>query len=266
MPLNSMLRAKSDAVSRTVLTRASAIPAKRHDSVDKQSKNITDWSPVPAGTVVAIYRDSKGVPHGSLRPHRNGRRSTALRVSDCEKVLLAAEHAARIGKPLNRMLTVHFDAAGISDPVRATGQLLKLMGDWLRCNNSAITAVWVREAGSAKGEHVHILLSIPPNKILAFNRLQRGWFKRIGAAWRKDVFKSRPIGGSHSLAFCELSTHLYKQALTGALDYLLKGADAQARAAHNISKQGDGGELWGKRCGTTENIGRAARLRSGRLK
>jgi hypothetical protein len=96
--------------------------------------------------------------------------------------------------------------------------------------------------------------------------MQRGWYKKIGAAWKRGVYKSRPIGGSHKLAFSEASASLYQQALTGALHYLLKGADAQARAAHGIGKQGDGGELWGKRCGTTENIGRTARLRSGYLK
>lgn len=164
------------------------------------------------------------------------------------------------------MLTIHFDAAGISDPVKATGQLLKLMGDWLRCNNTALTSVWAREAGSAKGEHVHILLSVPPNKIGSFNRMQRGWFKTIGASWKSGVYLSRPIGGSYRLAFNEASTALYQQALTGALHYLLKGADAQARAAHDIGRHDDGGELYGKRCSTTENIGRTARLRSGRLK
>lgn len=204
--------------------------------------------------------------HGSAQRLKKGRRSTSLRPKDCENLILAAEHAIRIGKPLNRMLTVHFDAAGISDPVRATGQLLKLMGDWLRCYNSAITAVWVREAGSAKGEHIHILLSVPPNKIGPFNRMQRGWFKKIGAAWKRGVYRSRPIGGSLKLAFSAASASLYQQALTGALHYLLKGADAQARAAHDITKRDDGGDLWGKRCGATENIGRAARLRSQRLK
>lgn len=164
------------------------------------------------------------------------------------------------------MLTVHFDAGGISDPVKATGQLLKLMGDWLRCYNTGITAVWVREAGPTKGEHVHILLSIPPPILRSFTRMQRGWFKKIGAAWKRGVYKSRPIGGSHKLAFNQDTTDLYKQALTGALHYLLKGADTQARAAHGIVKRQDGGELWGKRCGTTENIGRAARLRFGRIK
>ena len=164
------------------------------------------------------------------------------------------------------MLTVHFDKAGISDSVKATGQLLKLMGDWLRCNNTGITAVWVREAGGAKGEHVHILLSVPPPILGSFTRMQRGWFKKIGATWKRGVYLSRPIGGSHKLAFSEASTDLYKQALTGALHYLLKGADVQARLAYGIGKRGDGGELWGKRCSTTENIGRTARLRSGCLK
>ncbi|GAA4751712.1 hypothetical protein GCM10023264_18060 [Sphingomonas daechungensis] len=164
------------------------------------------------------------------------------------------------------MLTVHFDAAGISDPVKATGQLLKLMGDWLRCYNTAITAVWVREAGGSKGEHVHILLSVPPPIVRSFARMQRGWFKKIGAAWRQGVYKSRPIGGSHTLAFNYSSKSLYQQALTGALHYLLKGADERARSAHCISKRADGGELRGKRCSTTENIGRTARLRADSLK
>lgn len=220
----------------------------------------------PTGTVVAVYNYSTSALLGSARLLRKGRRSTALRAKDCENLILAAEQAIRIGKPLNRMLTVHFDAAGISDPVRATGQLLKLMGNWLRCYNTAITAVWVREAGQTKGEHVHILLSVPPPILSSFTRMQRGWFRKIGAAWKRGVYLSRPIGGSHKVAFTEASTSLYLQALTGALHYLLKGADAKARAAHGISKRGNGGELWGKRCGTTENIGRAARLRSSSLK
>lgn len=258
--------AQAATVSGTVRTHVRATPAKSAQTLEKQSKIQADWSDASAGTVVAIYRNSTGALHGSVPPSRKGRRSTALRSKDCENLRLAADHAICIGKPLNRMLTVHFDAAGISDPVKATGQLLKLMGDWLRCYNTAITAVWVREAGASKGEHVHILLSIPPPISRSFTRMQRGWFRKIGAAWKLGVYKSRPIGGSHKVAFSEASRDLYQQAITGALHYLLKGADAKARTAHLIGKHGDGGELWGKRCGTTENIGRTARLCSGLLK
>ena len=256
----------ASSISRAVRAHASGLALPSGDSFEKQSKIQTDWSNAPAGTVVAIYRNSTGALHGSTRPLSKGRRSTALRSKECENLLLAADHASRIGRPLNRMLTVHFDAAGIADPVKAIGQLLKLMGDWLRCNNTVVTAVWVREAGSTKGEHVHILLSVPPPILRSFTRMQRGWFKKIGAAWKRGVYLSRPIGSSHKLAFSEAGSDLYKQALTGALHYLLKGADAQARAIHGISKCGDGGELWGKRCSTTENIGRAARSRSLPLK
>lgn len=263
MPRTAADSSSAFNISPTVRACACAIPADTHDPFDKQSKNQADWSSPSLGTVVAIYSNSTSALHGSTR---KGRRSTALCSKDCENLLLAAQHAIRIGKPLNRMLTIHFDKAAISDPVRATGQLLKLMGDWLRCNNTGITAVWVREAGPTKGEHVHILLSVPPPILRSFTRMQRGWFKKIGASWKKGVYKSRPIGGSHKLAFSGASEHLYKQALTGALHYLLKGADAKAREVHGISKRQDGGELWGKRCSTTENIGRAARLRSGRIK
>lgn len=262
MPRRAAVSPAASSISRAVRAHASGLPLPSGDSFEKQSKIQADWSDAPAGTVVAVYRNSTGALHGSARPYRKGRRSTALRSKDCENLLLAAEHAIRVGQPLNRMLTVHFDAAGISDPVKATGQLLKLMGDWLRCNNTAITAIWVREAGASKGEHVHILLSVPPPILRSFTRMQRGWFKRIGAAWKRGVYKSRPIGGSHKVAFSEASTSLYQQALTGALHYLLKGADERARSAHRIGKRGDGGELWGKRCSTTENIGRTARLRA----
>ena len=266
MPRRAAVSPAASSISRAVRAHASRLPPASSDSLEIQSKNQTDWSAPLGGTVVAIYRNSTGALRGSARPHRKGRRSTALRSKDCENLILAAEHARRIGKPLNRMLTVHFDAAGISDPVKATGQLLKLMGDWLRCYNTGITAVWVREAGSTKGEHVHILLSVPPPIVRSFTRMQRGWFNKIGAAWTGGVYKSRPIGGSHKVAFSEASTSLYQQALTGALHYLLKGADERARSTHCISKRGDGGELWGKRCSTTENIGRTARLRAGSLK
>ena len=249
-----------------IRAHACAIPVQLAQPFEKQSSFQADSCGQADGTTLANNETCTSALHDPVGSLKRGRRSTALRVKDCKNLILAAEHARQIGAPLNRMLTIHFEKAGISDPVKATGRLLKLMGDWLRCYNTGITAVWVREAGLQKGDHVHILLSVPPPILGLFTRMQRGWFKKIGAAWKRGVYKSRPIGGSHRLAFSEAGASLYQQALKGALHYLLKGADVQARAAHGIGKQGEGGELWGKRCGTTENIGRAARLRSSYLK
>jgi hypothetical protein len=256
---NSEIRGAS---TRQIRARTRAISATLSQAIEIQSKSSADSSPRATGTGIAVNDTHTGVLRGAAGAVRRGRRSTFLRAKDCENLILAVEHAERIGRPLNRMLTVHFDAAGITDPVRATGRLLKLMGDWLRCNNTGVTAVWVREAGLEKGEHVHIMLSVPPNKICHFNRMQRRWFANIGAAWKCRVYRSRPIAGSHKAAFNAASRSLYLQARAGALHYLLKGADPHARATHKLKKQGDGGELWGKRSGTTENIGRTARRRS----
>lgn len=195
------------------------------------------------------------------RLYRKGRHSSALRASDCENLILAVEHSRLIGRPLNKFLTIHLDKAGVSNPVAALGKLRKLMSDWLRCNGADFTAVWVREAGGAKGEHVHILLSVPANKIGAFNRRQRSWMAAVGCEWKAGVFRTRSVGGSNSAAFNPASADLYLQAVTATLDYCLKGADLEARGRFGIKRNEPGGELVGKRCGTTENIGRTARGR-----
>ena len=262
LPANGAGTEPQNGILRQIRAHARAISTTLPQPLEKQSSFQADLGGPPAGTALANIEINTGVPHGPAGRYKRGRRSAALRAKDCENLLLAAEHAIAIGRPLNRMVTIHFDAAGIANPVKATGQMLKLMGDWLRCYNTVITAVWVREAGPEKGEHVHILLSVPPDKIGSFNRRQRGWLKLIGATWKKGVLLSRPIGGSHQAAFNPLCSCLYKQALSGALDYLLKAANPEARSVHDIHRRQDGGELWGKRCGTTENIGRAARGRS----
>ena len=63
---------------------------------------------------------------------RRDRTTTALSEADAGKLLAAKERALRIGLPFNRFTTVHWDAAGVVDSLKATGRLLKLIGDWLR--------------------------------------------------------------------------------------------------------------------------------------
>ncbi len=40
--------------------------------------------------------------------------------------------------PFNRFTTVHWQAAGVADGLKATGRFLKLLGDWLRSNGYPI--------------------------------------------------------------------------------------------------------------------------------
>ena len=53
----------------------------------------------------------------------------------------------------------------------------------------------------------------------------------------------------------------YGKALAGILAYLVKGAEPRVVKALDLSRVEPGGELWGKRCGMSESINRAARAR-----
>lgn len=81
--------------------------------------------------------------------------------------------------------------------------------------------------------------------------------KACGAKPKAGVFLSRPIGRSlhHALS----GGADYEANLTGALDYLLKGADHRAREALGIMQCEPGGLVVGKRCAASVNIGPAAR-------
>lgn len=191
---------------------------------------------------------------------RRGRRSTALRLREVENILAAADDTAREQRGLNRFTTIHFEAAKVSDPVRAIGQLMKLAGDWLRTKGAMLAYVWVRESGEGKGEHVHILWHIRPDLIREFAKRERGWRKRLGTKRARGAFKSKPVGLGYRHGAHQIQYGLdYRTALAGVLSYIVKGAEPKAVEALGLTRSEPGGELWGKRSGTSENIGRSAR-------
>lgn len=202
----------------------------------------------------AAQRDTK------IGQSRRGRRSTTLRLSEVDNILAAAVFTGEIRAPLNRHTTIHFDAAGIPDPVAAIGKLTKLAGDWLRTQGAPFAYIWVREAGERKGEHVHLLWHVPPRLVRSFARRERGWRKRIGAKPSLGAFHSTPIGRSYRHAEQEVQFgERYSDHLAEIVGYLMKGTEPAAVKALSLGRTEPGGELWGKRSGMSENIGRAAR-------
>ena len=193
---------------------------------------------------------------------RRGRRSTALSKKDVENIRAAGVYTAEEHRELNRFTTIHFEAASITDPVWAIGRMMKLAGDWLRTKDAVPTYIWVREAGEGKGDHVHILWHVPPSLIRALAKRERGWRKRIGAKPRRGAFKTKPVGLSyaHGAYQIQYGRH-FAEASKGLFDYILKGVDPKAATALGIVRTEPGGELWGKRCGISENINRSARQR-----
>lgn len=205
-----------------------------------------------------------GAAVSKVERNRKGRRSVALRLSEVRNILAAAIFAADEQRPLNRHTTIHFEAAGIADPVTALRRYTRLARDWLRTQGATFAYIWVREGGHDKGEHAHILMSVPPRLIKAFARRERGWRKRIGARRTRGAFRSTPVGRSyrHLEAGMIQYGESYNDHLAEIVGYLVKGAEPRAVAALGLVRVESGGELWGKRTGMSENIGRTARRRA----
>lgn len=216
------------------------------------------------GTGLAISNTNTGgamlLSPGVLR---RGKRSTALGVREVENILAAAVNTGEIQAPLNRFTTIHFEAAGLVDPVHALGRLIKLAGDWLRTKGSTLAYIWVRETGVGKGEHAHILWHVPTRLTKEFARREKRWRKRIGARVKRGAFKSLPVGRSYRHAEVGIQYgEAYSDNLESVIAYLVKGASSKAAKQFGLTWLEDGGELWGKRYGVSENLNRTARSRN----
>lgn len=194
------------------------------------------------------------------------RRTAALDFDQAQSIVAAASFAPALGYPLNRFTTVHFEAAGIVDPPAAIKRLRKLASDYLALRGIPLVDVWVRETGPGKGEHWHWLLHAPPG--LRLGDRQPGWLRLCGAARNRGrqsgVIHSRAVGRSLSHALVgRRYGELYSDHLAAVVGYLLKGASPAVRSALAIDRAEPGGAITGKRCGTSANIGAAARKRAG---
>jgi len=197
--------------------------------------------------------------------NRADRRTLTIPTDGALNVHAAAWFAREIGLALNRHTTIHWERAGVADPLGATLRFLELASAWVRSRGEAFACVWVRETGPGKGEHVHILMRVPPVLADDFKRRQRGWLKACGAAWRAGVVRSERIG--YSLRHADQGGYAgetYAANLREVLDYVLKGAGRVARERLGLRRCEPGGVITGKRCGVSQNIGSSARMNAPR--
>jgi hypothetical protein len=113
---------------------------------------------------------SRAGQSSKIERNRAGRRSTALRLGEVRNLMAAAVFTTQEHRPLNRHTTIHFEAAGIAEPVAALRRYMKLPRDWLRTQGMEFAYIWVREAGERKGEHAHLLMHVPSHLVVAFAR------------------------------------------------------------------------------------------------
>jgi hypothetical protein len=219
------------------------------------------------GTTVAINNLRLGVPaHLPCSTGRGGarnsadRESHALTTAQISNLEAAERHARAIGLPFTRMITIHWQAAGVAleDMVKATGRFLDLLTKAVARHKSKTAWLWILENGDRKGGHCHLLVHVPAALVSLLTKLQIGWLRRItGNPYRKRVIHSKPIGGRLGLEAGNLELHAIN--LAAALGYVLKGANAEAAARFGLERLEAGGRIIGKRCGTSQNIGAKAR-------
>ena len=220
-----------------------------------------------AGTRLAINNLSLGVAadlrcstgRGGAR-NRADRESHALTARDIAKLKAAERHAALIGLPFNRMITIHWEAAGVplAGMAKATGRLLDLLTRWLARRDHRTAWLWVHENGDRKGGHCHLLAHIPAELVKALTGNLRGWLRTITMrTYRARVIQSKPIGGRLGLEAGNPDLHAVN--LEAALAYVLKGAGTDAASQFGLERLEPGGRVIGKRCGTSQNIATKAR-------
>lgn len=173
-------------------------------------------------------------------------------------ILDAALWAVELGLPLNRFVTINWEAAGVPASSKATGRFLKYAGDWLRRRGSQIAYVWVQERGPRVGQHVHILIHVPARLARRFSELQRRWLKACGACFCKGMIKSRSVGRSYRGA--TLASGAYAENLESVLRYILKQSHLGVALSDRPSASQS--RVIGKRCATSENIGALSRSRA----
>lgn len=237
-------------------------PCKITQANDKASE--TAPSGQTGNDKAALYKGARPVAAFTPLPGRGGRLNNARRVStaitlrQARELVEATRFAEAAGLPFNRFTTVHWDSAGVADDLAATGRFLKLMGDAVKASGGRFAYAWVRESGPNKGAHVHILWH-GPVALPVFRRRVRDWLRTCGVRPKRGVCHTDAVG--RSLVHAVTGGEDYWRNASEALDYILKGSDPAASAALGIVRQEPGGEIVGKRCGTSANIGRAARAK-----
>lgn len=222
---------------------------------------------VGTGTGAAIKYLTSGVAALSARgTGRGGARNCADRVSHAltaaqiSNLSAAERHATAIGLPFTRMLTIHWEAAGVPlvGMARATGRFTDLLAKALARHGSRTAWIWTHENCGPKGGHCHLLAHVPANLAAMVAGRQRGWLRNIaGQPYRARVILSKPIGGRLGLETGNPDLHAVN--LKAALAYVMKGASPEAALQFALERLEPGGRVIGKRCGTSQNIGSMAR-------
>jgi hypothetical protein len=103
-----------------------------------------------------------------------------LAQTDCKRCEHAWIEAAQLDRPLNRMLTVR--AGGDLSPLdhaELIDRTWNKLGGWSRYHGSGFFCVLTREKEPGGTEHFHVLIHVPSDKRIIFDKTVRGWFSPL---------------------------------------------------------------------------------------
>lgn len=180
----------------------------------------------------------------------------ASRVVD---VLRALDHASHIGLTPTRHVTIDWEYLGVHQPVQATGRFLKYVKDAMRKRGWPTGHIWIRETGRKMGDHVHILLHLPPDAVGWLNRLMPRWLKKCGARRRRGGCKTTIVTGRPLTPDpAEPLGALHQANIERVTAYILKHCDSAVAEAFGIGSRGPCTVL-GKRVSISRNLHHKAR-------
>ncbi len=163
-------------------------------------------------------------------------------------LLDAWRFAGQRNTPLNGLLTVHMAKLdGGGDTLARQARWRERMAKWLAARRVPVAWIWWREHGRLAGEHYHMLLHLPARHRPAFARMVR-------AAWVQDG-EPGAIDGPKAASGDD--------AMIGyALKDLVRDDWRSLNLSASLWSYYSGGRslkpILGKRCGTSESIGRTA--------
>jgi hypothetical protein len=191
-------------------------------------------------------------------PQAQRRRGTKrLSLPQASNIMAAVAFAREIGTPLNAHATIHWVGTEVGDDPNGErfAKVREGFDKWLKRQGilGGLTAIWVRErksGGMSEVVHCHMLFHLAHPFFKGRKRIQ------VESALERLV--DRHGNGNYADYTVKLTFPSNPNGL-----YLLKGGgpDVWRRFGVPSCWRASQGLIFGKRCGTTENIGPAARKR-----
>jgi hypothetical protein len=179
--------------------------------------------------------------------------SDCIRGVRARNLLGATEFATSIGRGLNTAVDINWSRTTARDDLHGKhlAAWRKAAGRFLRKNGAGgLTCTWVRERPTSPiaRPNAHLNCHVPPHLFEAFVNNAHRFLPHGCISCGSDAIYIQAIGSTGA-------DHRRRS------EYLLKGAHMRARLPIT-RKRVSQGRILGKRCGTSEDIGLAARVRA----